>query len=399
MNKEYIAPPIELLKEPDEANLHNGMIDSEKIATLENVLEVWGVPMKVLSVINGKTVTRYELDAPSGMPIKRIERYVADISYVMNCCAPLRIEAPISGRRAVAIEIPNEERAILVLREGIASKAFQNAVSPLALVLGQDVTGRDIVCNLNKAQHLLMGGYTGSGKTACIKSMIISLLYKASPDDVRMILVDLKGVEYTVFNGLPHLLGGKVLRTQQQAMNALNWLEEELERRIQLLADSMVTDIDNYNKREEIFCGQENKLPHIVFIVDEISELMLCNQKRAIIEDKMYVILSRARNVGIHFILSSQHPSVNVITGTIKANIPSRIAFATTSNVNSRIILDESGAEKLMGEGDMLYSPVYSYEPTRIQGAFVSDKEILSVVDFVRSANPAHFDVDFGEAD
>lgn len=394
----YNAPSIDMLIASDNAIPEDfNVACEEKARMLESTLQELKLPVKVTGITRGPAVTRFELEMPPGIPIKRIEQFSTDIEYYLASNGKIRIEAPIPGKRAVGIEVPNEEIDLVRLREIIESKEFQTSSSPLTLSLGKDIAGTNIICNLEKMPHLLIAGATGSGKSACLNSIIISILYKASPDDVRMILIDPKRVEFNMYQGIPHLMGAEIINDAQQAINVLTWAKEEMDRRYTLFGTYRVRNLPEFNKSDAVKSGEEQKLPYIVLIVDELAELMLDNNRK-VLEGKIMSIAQKARAAGIHLILATQRPSVDVITGTIKANLPSRIAFSVKSIVDSRTILDQCGAETLLGRGDMLYSPVGMDDPKRVQGAFVTDKEVLAVTEFVRDNNEADFDEEFTAA-
>ncbi len=394
----YNPPDIDMLIASDSYTPENSNAAcEEKARILEETLQELKLPAKVNGITRGPAVTRFELEMPPGIPIKRIESLSTDIAYNLASNGKIRIEAPIPGKRAVGIEVPNEEIDIVRLREIIESKEFTNSSSPLTLALGKDIAGANITCNLEKMPHLLIAGATGSGKSACLNSIIISILYKSSPEDVRMILIDPKRVEFNMYQGIPHLMGSEIINDAQQAINVLTWAKEEMDRRYTLFGNHRVRNLPEFNKSEAVKSGEEPKLPYIVLIVDELAELMLDNNKK-VLEGKIMSIAQKARAAGIHLILATQRPSVDVITGTIKANLPSRIAFTVKSIVDSRTILDECGAETLLGRGDMLYSPVGMDDPKRVQGAFVTDKEVLAISEYVRENNEADFDEEFATA-
>lgn len=391
----YNAPDIDMLIASDATAPENyNVACEEKARLLEETLQGLKLPAKVGAITRGPAVTRYELEMPPGIPIKRIEQFSADIEYNLASNGKIRIETPIPGKRAVGIEVPNEMIDIVCLRDIIASKEFQNSSSPLTLSLGKDIAGSNIICNLEKMPHLLIAGATGSGKSACLNSIIMSIMYKASPEDVRMILIDPKRVEFNLYQGIPHLLSSDIINDAQQAINALTWAKEEMDRRYMLFGSNKVRNLPEYNKSEVVKSGEEPKLPYIVLIVDELAELMLDNNKK-VLETKIMSMAQKARAAGIHLILATQRPSVDVITGTIKANLPSRIAFSVKSIVDSRTILDQCGAETLLGRGDMLYAPIGLDDPKRVQGAFVTEQEISAVTEYVRANNEKDFDEEF----
>lgn len=394
----YHAPDIDMLIASDVVAPENyNVACEEKARLLEETLQGLKLPVKVGAITRGPAVTRYELEMPPGIPIKRIEQFSTDIEYYLESNGKIRIEAPIPGKRAVGIEVPNEKIDIVCLRDIIASKEFQNSSSPLTLSLGKDIAGSNIICNLEKMPHLLIAGATGSGKSACLNSIIISIMYKSSPEDVRLILIDPKRVEFNLYQGIPHLLSSEIINDAQQAINALTWAKEEMDRRYILFGSHKVRNLPEFNKCEAVKTGEEQKLPYIVLIVDELAELMLDNNKK-VLETKIMSMAQKARAAGIHLILATQRPSVDVITGTIKANLPSRIAFSVKSIVDSRTILDQCGAETLLGRGDMLYAPIGLDDPKRVQGAFVTEQEITAVTEFVRTNNETDFDDEFTAA-
>ncbi|MCI8412669.1 MAG: hypothetical protein HFE47_01045 [Clostridia bacterium] len=394
----YNAPDIDMLISstsvaPEDYNV----ACEEKARLLEETLQGLKLPVKVGAITRGPAVTRYELEMPPGIPIKRIEQFSTDIEYYLESNGKIRIEAPIPGKRAVGIEVPNEKIDIVCLRDIISSKEFQNSSSPLTLSLGKDIAGTNIVCNLEKMPHLLIAGATGSGKSACLNSIIMSIMYKSSPEEVRLILIDPKRVEFNMYQGIPHLLGSEIINDAQQAINALTWAKEEMDRRYILFGSHKVRNLPEFNKSDAVKSGEEQKLPYIVLIVDELAELMLDNNKK-VLETKIMSMAQKARAAGIHLILATQRPSVDVITGTIKANLPSRIAFSVKSIVDSRTILDQCGAETLLGRGDMLYAPIGLDDPKRVQGAFVTEQEITAVTEYVRANNEVDFDDEFTAA-
>ncbi|MDE7395737.1 MAG: DUF87 domain-containing protein [Clostridiales bacterium] len=394
----YVAPSLDILIPNDSVAPSDTVECEEKGRMLEATLKELKLPASVIEITRGPAVTRYELEMPPGVPIKRIEQYSADIAYNLASNGKIRIETPIPGKRAVGVEVPNAEIAIVRLHEIIGSKEFQNSSSPLTIALGKDIAGSNIICNLEKMPHLLIAGATGSGKSACLNSIIMSILYKSSPEDVRLILIDPKRVEFNMYRGMPHLISEDIINEASQAINALTWAREEMERRYVLFGKHCVRNLQEFNKCDAVKDGTEQKLPYIVMIVDELAELMLDSNNRKELENKIMSIAQKARAAGIHMILATQRPTVDVITGTIKANLPSRIAFAVKSMVDSRTILDECGAETLLGRGDMLYAPQGVSDPMRVQGAFVTDKEVAAVTEFVRDNNEADFDDEFTTA-
>lgn len=360
----------------------------ETAVKLVETLKSFGVEVKLLQVSRGPTVTRYELQPSVGVKVSKITNLADDIALNLAAAA-VRIEAPIPGKAAIGIEIPNKEVTSVALRDVIESDEFKNAPSKLSVALGMDITGKAIIGDIAKMPHVLIAGATGSGKSVCINSIITSILYKADPNEVKLMMVDPKVVELGVYNGIPHLLV-PVVTDPKKASGALGWAVSEMTRRYNLFAENGVRDLAGYNEVLEL--DGEDKLPQIVIIIDELSDLMMVAPKE--IEDSICRLAQMARAAGMHLIIATQRPSVNVITGVIKANIPSRIAFAVSSHIDSRTILDSAGAEKLLGKGDMLFMPMGASKPTRIQGAFVSDKEVERIVEFIKDTSEASYDED-----
>lgn len=386
--KEYIFPPVNLLS-PPKPRTGRGQITEKSLketaAKLQNTLESFGVHVTVTNVSCGPTVTRYELQPEQGVKVKSITSLADDIK--LNLAAPeVRIEAPIPGKSAVGIEVPNKENFVVTFRELIESREFFDHPSDIAFAVGRDIGGQIIITDIAKMPHLLIAGATGSGKSVCINTLIMSILYKSKPADVRMIMVDPKVVELNVYNGIPHLLI-PVVTDPKKAAAALNWAVMEMTDRYKKFADLGVRDLKGYNEKIKTIEDGENhkKLPQIVIIIDELADLMMVAPSE--VEDSICRLAQMARAAGIHLIIATQRPSVNVITGLIKANIPSRIAFAVSSAVDSRTIIDGSGAEKLLGKGDMLFFPSGYPKPVRIQGSYVSEKEVSAVVDFIIKNN------------
>ncbi|MFT4146837.1 MAG: DNA translocase FtsK [Mobilitalea sp.] len=388
--KEYIFPPLNLLSAPKAKTSKGGMSDKELKDTamkLQSTFESFGVHVTITNASVGPAVTRYELQPEQGVKVSRITSLADDIKLNL-AAADIRIEAPIPGKAAVGIEVPNKENSMVTFREIIESKDFTGHPSGVAFAVGKDIGGQSIVTDIAKMPHLLIAGATGSGKSVCINTLIMSILYKSKPSDVRLIMVDPKVVELNVYNGIPHLLI-PVVTDPKKASAALNWAVMEMTDRYKRFADVGVRDLKGYNEKvaEVEHLGDENfqKLPQIVIIIDELADLMMVAPGE--VEDAICRLAQLARAAGIHLIIATQRPSVNVITGVIKANIPSRIAFAVSSAIDSRTILDGSGAEKLLGKGDMLFFPSGYPKPVRIQGAFISDKEVSSVVEFLKKNN------------
>lgn len=385
--KSYVFPSLDLLKKPNKNA--KGMSGTELKATaakLQSTLNSFGVHVTVTNVSCGPTVTRYELQPEQGVKVSRITGLADDIKLNL-AAADIRIEAPIPGKAAVGIEVPNSENATVMLRELLESKEFLEHNSSIAFAVGKDIGGQTVVTDIGKMPHLLIAGATGSGKSVCINTLIMSIIYKADPDDVKLIMIDPKVVELSVYNGIPHLLI-PVVTDPKKASAALNWAVAEMTERYKKFADLGVRDLKGYN--EKIFmedsgqAGEERvKLPQVVIIVDELADLMMVAPGE--VEEAICRLAQLARAAGIHLIIATQRPSVNVITGVIKANVPSRIAFSVSSSVDSRTIIDGAGAEKLLGKGDMLFFPSGIPKPVRVQGAFVSDKEVSAVVEFLTS--------------
>ena len=388
---EYQFPPIELLSRPVYRGTGNSEEELQQTADkLKSTLESFGVRVTINNVSRGPAVTRYELQPEQGVKVSKITGLADDIKLNL-AAADVRIEAPIPGKAAIGIEVPNKENTAVLLRELIESPEFVNHSSNIAFTVGKDIGGQNIVADIAKMPHVLIAGATGSGKSVCINTIIMSILYKAHPNDVKLIMVDPKVVELSVYNGIPHLLI-PVVTDPKKASAALNWAVAEMMERYEKFAALGVRDLKGYNKRVEEAAEEGHvdekfpTLPQIVIIVDELADLMMVAPGE--VEDAICRLAQLARAAGLHLIIATQRPSVNVITGLIKANVPSRVAFAVSSGVDSRTILDSVGAEKLLGKGDMLFYPSGYPKPVRIQGAFVSDKEVNSVVEFLKGQNP-----------
>ncbi len=389
-NAPYIKPPMNLLSTISTRIENYGDEYNQKSQILERTLNEFKVPAKVVNVVRGPAVTRYEIKMPTGISVKKVLQHSEDIAMALASNGDIRIEAPIPGKSLVGIEVPNRDIATVALREVLQSKPFYKAKSPLTFGLGKDIAGQMQVCDLARMPHLLVAGATGSGKSVCLNSLIISMLYKASPEDLRLILIDPKRVEFYVYNELPHLMLPNVITETDKAIKALDWSIEEMEKRFKLFQGARVKNLAEYNAREEILNKTEAKLPILVIIIDELADLMINNKRE--VEDKIMKLAAKARAAGIHLVLATQRPSVDVITGTIKANLPSRIAFSVTSGPDSKTILDGGGAEKLLGKGDMLYNPIDFSNPKRVQGAFVTNNEVKDIVDFVKKNNQSVYD-------
>lgn len=386
---EYVYPPLELLKKGKGVSGKNQEQEIRQTAAkLQQTLNSFGVHATVMNVSCGPSVTRYELQPEQGVKVSRIVGLSDDIKLNL-AAADIRIEAPIPGKAAVGIEVPNSENRAVSLRDLLESDEFQNHSSKLAFATGKDIGGKVVVSDIAKMPHLLIAGATGSGKSVCINTLIISLLYKASPEEVKLIMIDPKVVELSVYNGIPHLFI-PVVTDPKKAAGALNWGVAEMDDRYKKFAEFGVRDLKGYNQKVEALKDVEDenkpqKLPQIVIIVDELADLMMVAPGE--VEDSICRLAQLARAAGIHLVIATQRPSVNVITGLIKANMPSRIAFSVSSGVDSRTIIDMYGAEKLLGKGDMLFYPQGYQKPARVQGAFVSDEEVSDVVDFLKNEN------------
>ena len=388
----YSYPPLSLLNKSKATD--TAALSAELDHTAEHLVETlksFGVETRIVDISRGPTVTRYELQPCAGVKISKITNLADDIALNL-ATAGVRIEAPIPNKAVVGIEVPNKASAVVGVRGILESPAFINAKSKLTVALGRDIGGNVVVTDIAKMPHGLIAGATGSGKSVCINSIIISLLYKATPDEVKLLMIDPKVVELGIYNGIPHLLV-PVVTDPRKAAGALGWSVTEMERRYKMFADRGVRDLAGYNKFVENLGDPEvQKMPHIVIIIDELADLMMTAPNE--VEDSINRIAAKARAAGMHLIIATQRPSVDVVTGVIKANIPTRIAFAVSSQIDSRTILDSAGAEKLLGRGDMLFSPVGSTKPNRIQGCFVSDEEVEAVVDYIKSDHTVDYDDD-----
>ncbi len=379
LDNAYKLPPIDLLDEGVEVSTRKDKKDIlNKAKILEDTLKNFGVEAKVTQISKGPTITRYELQPSPGVKVSKIVGLSDDIA--LNLAATnIRIEAPIPGKAAVGIEIPNENIATVTVREVIQSDKYTESNSKLTYVLGKDIAGNPITADLAKMPHLLIAGATGSGKSVCVNSLIASILFKAKPSEVKLLLIDPKVVELNNYNGIPHLLI-PVVTDPKKASSALNWAIQEMTTRYKLFAENNVRDIGGYN--DKMIREEKESLPKIVIIIDELADLMMVAPGQ--VEDSICRLAQMARAAGMHLIVATQRPSVDVITGVIKANIPSRIAFSVSSQADSRTILDMGGAEKLLGKGDMLFYPVGAAKPKRVQGSFISDKEVERIVKFIK---------------
>ena len=387
-NETYHTPPFSLLTRGKKGGGDSDTHLRETAGKLQDTLHSFGVNVTVTNVSCGPSVTRYELQPEQGVKVSKIVGLADDIKLNL-AAADIRIEAPIPGKAAVGIEVPNKENSAVMLRDLLESTEFKNSASNVSFAVGRDIAGRCVVADIAKMPHLLIAGATGSGKSVCINTLIMSILYKASPDQVRLIMVDPKVVELSVYNGIPHLMI-PVVTDPKKAAGALNWAVAEMTRRYQAFAEHQVRDMKGYNEKVSQMEPDENgnkpdTMPQIVIIVDELADLMMVAPGE--VEESICRLAQLARAAGIHLVLATQRPSVNVITGLIKANMPSRIAFSVSSGVDSRTIIDMNGAEKLLGKGDMLFYPSGYQKPVRVQGAFVSDKEVQKVTDYLKDHN------------
>ena len=385
--EDYKFPPIDLLKGVPARSAATEAAELENTAErLVNALKSFGVETRIVDISRGPTVTRYELQPSAGVKISKITNLADDIALNL-ATAGVRIEAPIPNKAAVGIEVPNKASNVVHIREILEASNFAGSKSKLTIALGKDLGGNAIVGDVAKWPHGLIAGATGSGKSVCINSIIMSILYKAKPDEVKLIMIDPKVVELGIYNGIPHLLV-PVVTDPRKAAGTLGWAVSEMEKRYKMFAASGVRDLDGFNRLAETDEDLE-KLPRIVIIIDELADLMMTAPKE--VEDSINRIAAKARAAGMHLIIATQRPSVDVVTGVIKANIPTRVAFAVSSQIDSRTILDHAGAEKLLGRGDMLYSPIGATKPARIQGCFVSDEEVEAVTDFVKQDHTAEY--------
>ncbi len=385
--KAYHFPPMNLLKRGNKTSGESDAHLRETAMKLQQILQNFGVSITVTNVSCGPAVTRYELQPEMGVKVSKIVGLTDDIKLNL-AAADIRIEAPIPGKAAVGIEVPNKENSAVMLRDLLETAEFKNSQSKISFAAGKDIAGKVVVADIAKMPHLLIAGATGSGKSVCINTLIMSILYKASPEEVKLIMIDPKVVELSVYNGIPHLMI-PVVTDPKKAAGALNWAVAEMMRRYQAFAEQNVRDMKGYNEKaasSPAIDGEELKMmPQIVIIVDELADLMMVAPGD--VEEAICRLAQLARAAGIHLVVATQRPSVNVITGLIKANMPSRIAFSVSSGVDSRTIIDMNGAEKLLGKGDMLFYPSGYQKPARVQGAFVTDKEVQSVVEYLKNHN------------
>jgi len=384
---EYKFPSLNLLKEIEKDNSTGNRKEILSNAKkLEETLLNFGIEAKIVQISKGPTITRYELQPAPGVKVSRIVGLSDDIALSL-AASGIRIEAPIPGKAAVGIEVPNKSKVSVSLKDVLSSKEYTELDTKLPFALGKDIAGNPIITNIEKMPHLLIAGATGSGKSVCINTLIMSILYKSRPDEVKLLMIDPKVVELSVYNGIPHLLI-PVVTDPNKAAGALNWAVQEMTKRYNLFAQSGVRDLTSFNKKTTDDSDIE-KLPQIVIIIDELADLMMVSPTE--VEDSICRLAQMARAAGIHLIVATQRPSVDIITGTIKANIPSRISFAVSSQIDSRTILDMGGAEKLLGKGDMLFYPVGESKPLRIQGAYIDEKEVEGIVGFLKTQGNADY--------
>ncbi len=385
----YQIPPLSLLLEANNREKGDSKLEiEENIKTLEKTFFNFGIEAKVVGLTQGPTVTQYEIQPAPGVKISKITNLSNDIALAF-AVASVRIEAPIPGKNAVGIEVPNRRRVNVHLKEILQSNEFKNTKFKLPLALGIDIGGKPIIADLTELPHLLIAGATGSGKSVCINNIILSFLYKLDPNSVKFLMIDPKRVELNVYNGIPHLLI-PVVTDPAQAIKVLSWAISEMERRFKIFAEVGVRNLEGYNEYAKNVKSEDisaSTLPYIVLIIDELADLMLSSPVK--VEEALCRLAQMTRATGIHLIIATQRPSVDIITGSIKVNFPSRIAFAVSTQVDSRTILDVNGAEKLLGNGDMLFSPVGTSKPIRAQGAFVTEKEIKNVVSFLQKNSPS----------
>jgi S-DNA-T family DNA segregation ATPase FtsK/SpoIIIE len=393
----YQLPPLDILKLSQSDGPNRRSLE-QTAADLEEVLVQHGVDAQLTRIVPGPTVTRYEIELAPGVKVNRVTTMTNDIAYAL-ASPDIRILAPIPGRSAIGIEVPNRKRALVTLGDILTSPEATTDTHPMSVALGKDISGSARMLHLAELPHLLIAGATGAGKSSCINALVTSLLVRATPDEVRLIMVDPKRVELGQYNDVPHLLT-RVITNPKKAADALQWAVAEMDRRYDLLADAGVRDIDGYREKWDVGGLDEerfDRFPYIVIVVDELNDLMMVAGR--VVEDAIVRVAQMARAVGIHLVLATQRPSVNVITGVIKANVPSRLAFSVASQTDSRVIIDQVGAEKLVGLGDMLVVTAREPKPERIQGAFVSEAEVHAVVDFVRQQRaPRHAEQEVFEA-
>ena len=391
----YVKPSLSLLEQADNRNNSaEATIEMrEKAEIIVNTLKSFGVTVRISDIFRGPSITRYEIQPGAGVKVSKIKSLEDDIALYL-AAQGVRIEAPVPGKSAVGIEVPNVKKDIVTLREILSSSEFQNNKSKLTFAVGKDIAGNIILGDVAKMPHVIIAGTTGSGKSVCTRSIIMSILYNATPDEVKLILIDPKIVEFKVFEGIPHLLI-PIVTESKKAAGALAWAVNEMIRRYNIFAEDGANDIKSYNAMAETNPDVE-KMPQIVIFIDELADMMLVAGKE--VEDSICRLAQMGRAAGMHLVVATQRPTTDVITGLIKANIPSRIALSVMSQIDSRTIIDMAGAEKLLGNGDMLYLPIGSTKPVRIQGCFASSKDVEATVSFVKSQVQSEFDNDIIQA-
>lgn len=389
-DERYIAPPTNILVDNSTDPTKYGGDFAPKAKAIEDVLDSFRIPVKVVNIIKGPTFSKFELAMPQGIPVKKVLSFSDDIAMALMSKNGVRIEAPIPGKNAVGVEIPNDVRATVGLREILESKEFQSSSAILPVAIGKNIYGETVVASMAKMIHLLVAGSTGSGKSVFLHNLILSLMYKSSPAQLRFIMIDPKRVEFTMYNGMPHLMLPNVVTECDKAINAFSWAVKEMDRRYRMFQTNNVNNIESFNTSDVVKSGEEKKIPYIVIIVDELADLMMVGKRD--VEGKIQRLAQLGRACGIFLVIATQRPSVEVVTGTIKSNLPTRIAFALASFVDSRTILDEAGAEKLLGKGDMLYSPQDASVATRLQSAYVETTDIKKVIDYIKENNEIYFD-------
>jgi len=390
LNQKYSPPPTTILNVVKEEKVDYSQEYKEKSAILERTLSNFKIPAKVINVVRGPKVTRYELSMPSGIPVSKVLSYDKDMSMNLATRSGVRIEAPIPGKNAFGVEVENAKASMVGFRELVESPEFKNFKTPLPVAIGKNISGETIIKDLGKMVHLLVAGSTGSGKSVFLHSLIMSLMYKLSPDELRFIMIDPKRVEFNRYNRMPHLMLPEVVTECSKAINALNWAVKEMERRYDLLMKNDCQKLEQFNNCDAVKKGEEKKLPYLVIVVDELAELMGVAAKEA--ESKIQRITQLGRASGIHMVIATQRPSVDVVTGVIKNNLPTRVAFSLTSAVDSQTIINQGGAEKLLGQGDMLLMAQDSNQLVRLQAAYVSDDEIKKVLNYIKEHNVCVYD-------
>ncbi|MEG1581800.1 MAG: DNA translocase FtsK [Clostridia bacterium] len=388
----YNCPPTSLLTTKSDDPSKYGADYEKNSRIIETVLANFKIMAKVLHVVRGPAVTRYELAMPRGIPVRKILTYESDIAMGLCAKSGIRIEAPIPGKNAFGVEVPNDVHSVIGLKDIIESDEFSKSSAILPVAIGKNISGDIVVASMPKMVHMLIAGSTNSGKSVFLHNTIISLMYKCSPEQLRFIMIDPKKVEFSIYNGMPHLMLPNVVSEVDKAINSLSWAVKEMLRRYDVFNKYGVVNLAEYNNLDIVKSGEEKKLPYIVIIVDELNELMMAGKRE--VEDRIKRISQLGRAGGIHLAIATQRPSVEVVTGTIKANLPTRISFALTNAIDSRTILDESGAEKLLGKGDMLYSPQDSNVCTRLQASYITMSEVKAVVDYIREHNASEYDAE-----